>query len=126
MLPPTPTHAPDGIPATALSGSLTTAMSGDNLPIDSLRVVIRTARPHIYADEWSSRHEDGLRMKDDRRPGSAKSKKRNREAEVIDAAVEVFFEKGYSAASIQDVADRVGVLKGSLYYYIDSKEDLLF
>lgn len=57
---------------------------------------------------------------------SAKPKKRNREAEVIDAAVEVFFEKGYAAASIQDVADRVGVLKGSLYYYIDSKEDLLF
>jgi AcrR family transcriptional regulator len=56
----------------------------------------------------------------------ARSKKRNREADVIDAAIEVFFEKGYPAASIQDVADRVGVLKGSLYYYIESKEDLLF
>jgi AcrR family transcriptional regulator len=37
----------------------------------------------------------------------------------------VFWRKGYSAASIQEVADRVGVLKGSLYYYIRSKEDLL-
>src|SRR3979409_285251 len=64
-------------------------------------------------------------MKADRPTGSGKPKKRNREAEVIDSAVEVFFDKGYSAASIQDVADRVGVLKGSLYYYIDSKEDLL-
>jgi AcrR family transcriptional regulator len=64
-------------------------------------------------------------MKNDRPTGSGKSKKRNREGEVIDAAVEVFFDKGYSAASIQDVADRVGVLKGSLYYYINSKEDLL-
>jgi AcrR family transcriptional regulator len=52
--------------------------------------------------------------------------RRNREAEVIDAALHVFSKKGYSAASIQDVADAVGVLKGSLYYYIDSKEDLLF
>lgn len=58
--------------------------------------------------------------------GNGTPKKRNREAEVIAAATEVFFEKGYPAASIQDVADRVGVLKGSLYYYIDSKEDLLF
>jgi len=50
---------------------------------------------------------------------------RKRESEVVDAAIKVFFRKGYSAASIQDVADEVGVLKGSLYYYIDSKEDLL-
>lgn len=52
--------------------------------------------------------------------------RRNRDAEVIEAAVEVFYAKGYSAASIQDVADIVGLLKGSLYHYISSKEDLLF
>lgn len=50
---------------------------------------------------------------------------RKRESEVIEAATRVFFRRGYAAASIQDVADEVGVLKGSLYYYIDSKEDLL-
>jgi len=49
-----------------------------------------------------------------------------RELEILDAAASVFHEKGYSASSIQDVADAVGILKGSLYYYIDSKEDLLF
>jgi len=53
------------------------------------------------------------------------SERRNRDAEVVEAAVAVFNEKGYSGAAIQDVADRVGVLKGSLYHYIDSKEDLL-
>jgi AcrR family transcriptional regulator len=52
-------------------------------------------------------------------------KRRNREAEVNAAAIRVFYEKGYSAASIQDVASAVGVLKGSLYHYINSKEDLL-
>ena len=51
--------------------------------------------------------------------------RRNRADDVIQAAVETFHDKGYSATSIQDVADRVGVLKGSLYHYIDSKEDLL-
>ncbi len=54
------------------------------------------------------------------------SKKANRQAEVTQAAIETFWQKGYRAASIQDVAEKVGVLKGSLYYYIESKEDLLW
>ena len=55
-----------------------------------------------------------------------KTVRRNRDQEVIDAAIQVFSRKGYAAASMQDVADAVGLLKGSLYHYIDSKEDLLF
>jgi AcrR family transcriptional regulator len=51
--------------------------------------------------------------------------RRNRGQDVIEAAVRVFYKKGYASASIQDVAAEVGVLKGSLYHYIDSKEDLL-
>jgi AcrR family transcriptional regulator len=53
-------------------------------------------------------------------------KKTNRQAEVTQAAIEIFWQKGYRTASIQDVAEKVGVLKGSLYYYIESKEDLLW
>jgi AcrR family transcriptional regulator len=45
---------------------------------------------------------------------------------VFDAAVEIFHERGYADTSVEDVANAVGLLKGSLYYYIDSKEDLLF
>lgn len=50
----------------------------------------------------------------------------NRRREVIDAAARVFDRKGYDATSTQDIADEVGILKGSLYYYIESKEELLF
>ena len=57
---------------------------------------------------------------------SPRTSRDRRQAEVTRAAVDVFSRKGYSAASIQDIADKVGVLKGSLYYYIDSKEDLLW
>jgi AcrR family transcriptional regulator len=46
--------------------------------------------------------------------------------QVLRSAEEVFEENGYPSASLQDIASRVGMLKGSLYYYIDSKEDLLF
>jgi AcrR family transcriptional regulator len=53
------------------------------------------------------------------------SDRRNRDSEVLEAGIRIFYEKGYAAASVQDVADVVGVLKGSLYHYIRSKEDLL-
>jgi TetR/AcrR family transcriptional regulator, cholesterol catabolism regulator len=51
---------------------------------------------------------------------------RHRREQILAASAEVFSEKGYESTSIQDIADAVGILKGSLYYYITSKEDLLF
>lgn len=48
-----------------------------------------------------------------------------REKEIHQAAARVFREKGYHAARMQDVAEALGMQKGSLYYYISSKEDLL-
>lgn len=51
---------------------------------------------------------------------------RRRRDELIEVAARIFHEKGYDATSIQDVAEALGILKGSIYYYIDSKEDLLF
>lgn len=52
--------------------------------------------------------------------------RRNRDEEILAAAIQVFSHKGYAAASLQDVADAVGLLKGSLYHYISSKESLLY
>jgi TetR/AcrR family transcriptional regulator, cholesterol catabolism regulator len=57
--------------------------------------------------------------------GPVRAPKR-RDKEVLDAAAKVFHERGYADASVQDVADELGILKGSLYHYIDTKEDLLF
>lgn len=57
---------------------------------------------------------------------SGRRVRRNRRQQVVQAAIDVFAEKGFADASLQDVADRVGVLKGSLYHYIDSKEALLY
>jgi AcrR family transcriptional regulator len=45
-------------------------------------------------------------------------------AELLEAAAEIFYEKGYDATSLQDIADKVGILKGSIYYYIETKADL--
>ena len=51
---------------------------------------------------------------------------RKRDDEVLAAATRVFARRGYAEASVQDVADELGILKGSLYHYIRTKEDLLF
>ena len=56
---------------------------------------------------------------------TTKSSKR-RLQEILDVAARIFSEKGYEATSIQEVAEEVGILKGSLYYYIKTKEDLLY
>jgi AcrR family transcriptional regulator len=44
---------------------------------------------------------------------------------VLDAASELFLSEGYDAATMQQLADRLGLHKSSLYHYVDSKEDLL-
>jgi AcrR family transcriptional regulator len=49
----------------------------------------------------------------------------DRAEEVYSAALKLFREKGYHATSMQDIAAAVGLYKGSLYHYIDGKEDLL-
>jgi len=50
---------------------------------------------------------------------------RERSEEVYRAALRLFREKGYHATSMQDIAEAVGLYKGSLYHYIGGKEDLL-
>lgn len=58
--------------------------------------------------------------------GSAKDEKyRRRRDEIIDAAAAVFARKGYHGASTKDVADRLGIRQGSIYYYVPSKEAAL-
>ena len=49
-----------------------------------------------------------------------------REEEIIAAAAKVFKEKGYHAATTRDIAAEVGIQQATLYYYISSKEELLY
>lgn len=47
-----------------------------------------------------------------------------RRREVLAAAARVFAEKGYKAASMRDIGRATGLLGGSLYHHIRSKDDL--
>ncbi len=52
-------------------------------------------------------------------------RKEARPQELLDAALELFVEKGFAATRSEEVAARAGVAKGTLYLYYPSKEDLL-
>lgn len=51
-------------------------------------------------------------------------RKEARPAELISAALDSFVDKGYAATRLEDVAQRAGVSKGTLYLYFDGKEAL--
>ena len=51
---------------------------------------------------------------------------RPREAELHRTATRLFRERGFHATSMQDLAEALGMNRGSLYHYIDSKDDLLW
>ena len=46
----------------------------------------------------------------------------DRPREICSAALDVFAEKGFAAARLEEIANRAGVSKGTLYLYFDSKE----
>jgi TetR/AcrR family transcriptional regulator len=47
-----------------------------------------------------------------------------RPGELIDAALDVFGERGFAGARLEDIAHRAGVTKGTVYLYFASKEEL--
>ncbi len=60
-------------------------------------------------------------------PAVAAKRERRKEArpgELLDAALDLFVEKGFAATRVEEVAARAGVSKGTLFLYFQSKEEL--
>lgn len=57
---------------------------------------------------------------------TSKNGEEDRRTQILRIATALFREKGYNGTSLEDIADRVGFTKPAIYYYFDSKEDLLF
>lgn len=49
-----------------------------------------------------------------------------RRAEIMDAAMLLFMEKGYTNTTTQDIVDKVNISRGLLYYHFKNKEDILY
>ncbi len=48
-----------------------------------------------------------------------------RRNEILDAADELFGEKGFDGTSTNDILDKVGIARGTLYYHFKAKEDIM-
>ncbi|BAT71884.1 TetR family transcriptional regulator [Thermosulfidibacter takaii ABI70S6] len=49
-----------------------------------------------------------------------------REGDIIREAVRLIAEKGYKSTSLEELSEKVGIKKASLYHYFEGKEDLLY
>lgn len=49
-----------------------------------------------------------------------------RRAEIMDAAMLLFMEKGYANTTTQGIVDKVNISRGLLYYHFKNKEDILY
>jgi AcrR family transcriptional regulator len=61
-----------------------------------------------------------------RPPGGTEEAFRARRHEILRAAAQMFNERGFHETSLSDLADRLHVTKPSIYYYVESKDALLF
>jgi AcrR family transcriptional regulator len=55
-----------------------------------------------------------------------RDKQNHKKQKLLQVSAQLFNEKGYQATTMQDIADSLGIKKGSIYYYIKTKEDLLY
>src|SRR6202161_3627404 len=51
---------------------------------------------------------------------------KSRREQLLDQAAREMNSKGISMTSLTDVADKLGVSRASLYYYVEDREDLMF
>lgn len=65
-------------------------------------------------------------MQTSQSPRSLKEKQRQeREALILQVAEEVLLERGYHETSMDEIASRVGIAKGTVYLHFSSKDDLI-
>jgi AcrR family transcriptional regulator len=66
----------------------------------------------------------GVEMPKKKAIGVRAQRKAARPIEILDAAFEEFVAHGYVATRVEDIAARVGVTKGTVYFYFETKEVL--
>ena len=59
-------------------------------------------------------------------PGGRAAQRALKREAVLRVAAQLFNEKGYAASTLDEVAERLGVSKPTVYYYLDSKDGILF
>jgi TetR/AcrR family transcriptional regulator, cholesterol catabolism regulator len=89
----------------------------------SVPSVARKAAPAPDAEASDVEAPEG-RRRGRPRQGKAVARHLPRDEEILKIAAEVFFARGFDGAKLEDIAREAGIVKGSLYHYFESKEDI--
>ncbi len=90
----------------------TTAMKPSTAAAKTRTTVRRKPEPTPVASPWSTA------------PDREQQREAKRQA-VLQAAAQLFNERGFHATSLDDIAARLGVSKPTLYYYVKNKDEIL-
>jgi AcrR family transcriptional regulator len=74
----------------------------------------------------SSRAARSSKTRVDRRSRTARAEGKDAREHLLRAAAEVFSERGFKDASVDEIATRAGYSKGALYWHFESKDELFF
>jgi TetR/AcrR family transcriptional regulator len=105
-------HPQEGLPMAALFVALTGCANA-----------LTKATPKAYITNQSV-IKSLVNTADPLTPHKRERRKQDRPGELLEAALDLFVEKGYAATRVEEVAARAGVSKGTLFLYFPSKEDL--
>lgn len=79
----------------------------------------------MSSEESEARSEPQPRDAGGRRTPKFRRRAEARPDEVLEAALDLFTEKGYAATRVEDIARRAGISKGAVYLYFPSKEAIM-
>jgi AcrR family transcriptional regulator len=77
------------------------------------------------AQTAAAKADSSVRRKSAPEPNGRGTRKVLVESQIVEAATELFAERGFAGTSLQDIADATGLTRPALYHYFSSKEDLL-
>lgn len=110
-------------PTSSLPGKVTLSLTG-SLPRQTLVFVAYRPGRHIRTE--NRRHVDDGLPSPGRVPMTASADRQSAARDAIfSAATRLFGERGYTGTTMRDIAKAVGILPGSLYAHIQSKEAVL-
>jgi len=81
-------------------------------------------KAEIPPDELCSSLIEGMILHAHHEDGTRTAPKPSTQEKILDAALEVFSHKGFHVATVDEIAERAGVGKGTLYRYFSNKETL--
>lgn len=122
------------LPALGVPG-LVMALTGDDGPERRegyVRSAVRMSASGILSDDaraalppLAASGEEAAAEPDGDLPVPATGRSAGRSAELLDAAIAEFVEKGYAAVGVREITERAGVSHGTFYNYFDSKRHML-